>query len=171
MKSSLLSIACLTVASLLFAPLNHALAAEPSASDKAFVKNAGQGGLTEVEAGKLAQEKGASQDVKDFGAMMVKDHSQNNSDLAALAKTKGIDAPTALDTKHQAIVDKLSKLSGADFDKAYINDMVKGHKKMLTLMKSEESSGDADFKAFATKTSDTVQMHLSKAEDIQKTLK
>jgi putative membrane protein len=171
MKSSLFSIACLTVASLLLAPVSHALAADPSASDKAFVKNAGQGGLTEVEAGKIAQEKGSSQDVKDFGAMMVKDHSQNNSDLAALAKTKGIEVPTALDDKHKAMIDKLSAMSGADFDKAYIGDMVKGHKKMLTLMKSEESSSDSDFKAFATKTSDTVMMHLSKAEDIQKTLK
>ena len=51
---------------------------------------ASQGGMTEVEAGKLAQEKGASQDVKDFGAMMVKDHTQNNEDLMALAQTKGV---------------------------------------------------------------------------------
>jgi putative membrane protein len=72
---------------------------------------------------------------------------------------------------HQGMIDKLSAKSGADFDKAYIADMVKGHTKMLKLMKGEESSKDADLKDFATKTSDTVQTHLSKAEDIQKTLK
>ena len=140
-------------------------------SDKTFVMKAAQGGMTEVDAGKMAQEKGSSQDVKDFGAMMVKDHTANNSDLEALAKTKGMRVPSTLDTMHQKEIDKLSKLSGTDFDKAYIDTMVKGHTKMLKLMKGEESSSDSDFKDFATKTADTVQMHLSKAEDLQKGMK
>ena len=104
--------------------------------------------MTEVEAGKMAQEKGASQDVKDFGAMMVKDHSQNDDDLMALAQTKGVTVPTKLDTMHQEMIDSLNSMSGAAFDKAYITDMVKGHKKMLALMKSEESSKDSDMKDF-----------------------
>jgi putative membrane protein len=103
--------------------------------------------------------------------MMVKDHTQNNDDLAALAKSKGVNLPDKLDSMHQKMADKLSGLSGAEFDKTYINDMVMGHTKMLALMKSEESSSDPDFKDFATKTSDTVQMHLDKAKQIQSTLK
>ena len=140
-------------------------------SDKTFVTKAAEGGMTEVDAGKMAQEKGSSQDVKDFGAMMVKDHTANNADLEALAKAKGMMVPSTLDSMHQKEIDKLSKLSGADFDKAYIDAMVKGHTKMLKLMKGEESSSDSDFKDFAMKTADTVQMHLSKAEDIQKGMK
>ena len=169
MKSSLLSIACCLAVSSLLIPTH--LNAAPASKDKSFVENAAQGGMTEVEAGKAAQEKGASQDVKDFGAMMVKDHSANNEELATLAKSKDIMVPDKLDSTHQGMIDKMSKLSGAAFDKAYINDMVAGHKKMLKLMKGEESSKDADLKNFATKTSETVQMHLTKAEDIQKTLK
>jgi putative membrane protein len=171
MKPSLLTVACLSICSLLLVPITRASAADVSSSDKAFITKASQGGMTEVEAGKLAQEKGASQDVKDFGAMMVKDHTQNNSDLMTLAKAKGVDVSDKLDSMHQGMIDKMSKLSGAAFDKAYVNDMVKGHTKMLKLMKGEESSKDADLKDFATKTSDTVQMHLTKAEDIQKSLK
>ncbi len=166
MKTSCLILSCLTLISLSFAPRAFAL----ESSDKTFIMKAAQGGMTEVDAGKMAQEKGSSQDVKDFGAMMVKDHTQNNQDLTALAKTKGVDAPASLDSAHQKMVDTLSGKSGADFDKAYINMMVKGHTKMLALMKGEESSSDADLKEFATKTSETVQMHLSKAKDIQKSL-
>jgi putative membrane protein len=170
MKSSFLVITCLTALGLLLAPTTRALA-DVSSSDKTFFMKASQGGMTEVEAGKLAQEKGSSQDVKDFGAMMVKDHTQNNSDLMALAKTKGVDVSDKLDAHHQGMIDGLSAKSGADFDKAYIDAMVKGHTHMLKLVESEESSSDADLKDFATKTADTVKMHLSKAEDIQKSLK
>jgi putative membrane protein len=162
-----LPIACLTACSLLLIPITRA-SADVASSDKTFVTKASQGGMTEVEAGKLAQEKASSQDVKDFGAMMVKDHTQNDDDLMALAKTKGLTPSTDLDLMHKAMIDKLNMSSGADFDKAYIKNQVAGHKSMLKLMQKEESSTDPDLKAFATKTADTVQMHLSKAEDLGK---
>ena len=166
MKSHLLPVMSLAICSLLL-PVTRA-AAEPSSSDKSFVAKAAQGGMTEVEAGKLAQEKASSQDVKDFGAKMVQDHTSNNDDLMALAKTKGITPPADLDMMHKAMIDKLNMSSGADFDKAYIKDQVAGHKKMLALMQKEEKSSDADLKAFATKTASTVQMHLTMAEDLEK---
>jgi len=164
MKISFLVLSCLA----LLAFTSRALAL--ASSDTTFIVKAAQGGMTEVDAGKMAQEKGSSQEVKDFGAMMVRDHMQNNADLVALAKTKGVDVPTTLDPMHQKMIDKLSAKSGADFDKTYIGMMVKGHTRMLKLMQAEESSSDADLKDFATKTSDTVQMHLSKAEEIQKSM-
>jgi putative membrane protein len=160
---------CLTACSLLLIPISRA-SADVAMSDKSFVTHASQGGMTEVEAGKLAQEKASSQDVKDFGAMMVKDHSQNDDDLMALAKTKGLTPSTDLDLMHKAAIDKLNMSSGADFDKAYIKNQVAGHKKMLALMQKEENSTDPDFKAFATKTADTVQMHLSKAESLESSM-
>jgi putative membrane protein len=166
MKTSYLTLSCLALVTIGFS--SHALALD--SSDKTFIKKAAEGGMTEVDAGKMAQEKGSTQDVKDFGAMMVKDHTQNDEDLTALAKTKGVETPMALDSMHQKMVDSLSSKSGAAFDSAYINMMVKAHTKMLAMMKSEESSSDADLKDFATKTSDTVQMHLSKAQDLQKSM-
>ncbi len=170
MKTSNLLLTCLTAVAFTLVPVTRA-SADVSTSDKTFVKKAAVGGMAEVDMGKMAEEKGSSQDVKDFGAMMVKDHTQNNDDLAALAKTKGLMVPEKLDAMHQKMADKLSSMSGAEFDKAYINDMVMGHEKMLELMKSEESSSDADLKGFATKTADTVQMHLDKAKQIQGQMK
>jgi putative membrane protein len=170
MKTSTLVLTCLTALTFTLAPVSRAWA-DVASSDKTFVKKAAVGGMAEVDMGKMAEEKGSSQDVKDFGAMMVKDHTANNDDLAALAKTKGLMVPDKLDSMHQKIADKLSAMSGADFDKAYINDMVMGHTKMLALMKSEESSSDPDLKSFATKTSDTVQMHLDKAKALQSSMK
>ena len=170
MKTSTLLLTCIVTVTFAFAPLSRAMA-DVAASDKTFVKKAAVGGMAEVDMGKMAQEKGSSQDVKDFGAMMVKDHTANNDDLAALAKTKGLMVPDKLDSMHQKMADKLSGLSGTAFDTAYINDMVMGHEKMLALMKSEESSSDPDLKSFATKTSETVQMHLDKAKEIQSKMK
>ena len=149
-----------------------ARAADVSAGDKKFVMMAAQGGMTEVELGKLAGDKASSSEVKDFGSKMVTDHGQANDELKSIATGKGLTVPDKLDEKHQAMVDKLSKLSGAEFDKAYVSDMVTAHKKDDVLFKKEASSGkDADIKAFAAKTDDTVQMHLKMIEDIQSKMK
>jgi putative membrane protein len=139
-----------------------------SASDKTFVMKAAQGGMTEVQLGQIAATKGTSQDVKDFGAKMVTDHGKANDELKSIATAKGITIPDKLDSKHQAMVDKMNGMSAADFDKAYVNAMVKAHKKDDMLFTKEASSGDdADIKAFASKTDETVKMHLSMIEDIQ----
>jgi putative membrane protein len=149
-----------------------ARAADVPAADKKFAMQAATAGMAEVEMGKLAGDKASSTDVKDFGSKMVEDHGKANDELKSIAATKGITLPDKLDAMHQAKYDKLSQLSGAEFDKAYIADMVAGHKKVDALMKKEASSGkDDDLKAFAAKTDDTVQMHLKMAEDIQGKLK
>ncbi len=124
--------------------------------------------MTEVQLGQLAADKASAQDVKDFGSKMVADHGKANDELKSIAQTKGIQIPDKLDAKHQATVDKFSKLSGADFDKAYVSEMVTDHKKDNALFQKEASSGtDADIKAFAAKTDETVKMHLSMIQDIQ----
>ena len=149
-----------------------ARAADVPAGDKTFAMAAAQGGLTEVTLGQLAADKATSQDVKDFGSKMVTDHGKANDDLKAIASSKGLTLPDKLDAKHQAMVDKLNGLSGAAFDKAYVKDMVTAHKKDDAAFKKEASSGkDADIKAFAAKTDDTVQMHLKMIEDIQSKMK
>ena len=105
--------------------------------------------MAEVALGKMAAAKGSSDQVKSFGKMMVMDHGKANAELMAIAKTKNIMLPAGLDAEHQAKSDSLSKLSGKDFDLAYVNAMIEGHKKTLALMQSEAANGkDTDLKSF-----------------------
>jgi putative membrane protein len=141
-----------------------AQAAALNSADRRFVMEAAMGGMTEVELGRLAAERGSSDAVKQFGQRMVDDHSRANSELMQLVSGKGITLPTALDAKHQAMVAKMSRLSGAAFDSAYAKEMVKDHNKAVALFQREATGGaDADLKAFAQKTLPTLQEHLRMA--------
>jgi putative membrane protein len=140
--------------------------------DTAFAAKAAVGGMAEVALGKMAAAKSTDKQVKDFGNMMVTDHGKANAELMTIAKSKNITLPATLDAEHQAKSDSLSKLSGADFDKAYVAAMIEGHKKTLALMQSEAANGkDAELKAFAAKTAPVVQMHLDHIAKIHGSLK
>ena len=153
-------------------PLSARAAESLSAQDKAFVMKAAQGGITEVQLGQLAADKGTSKNVKDFGEQMVTDHGNANMQLKSLAISKGIMIPEKLDSMHKAMVDNLTGLSAAAFDKSYVDAMVAAHTKDHALFEKEASSGqDADIKAFAAKTDEMVKMHLSMIETIQSKLK
>jgi len=141
-------------------------------SDTAFAAKAAVGGMAEVALGKMAAAKGTDKQVKDFGNMMVMDHGKANDELKGIAKAKNITLPAGLDAEHQAKSDSLSKLSGKDFDKGYVEVMIEGHKKTLALMQSEAANGkDAELKAFAAKTAPVVQMHLDHIQKIHDSLK
>jgi len=143
-----------------------ALAATKS-PDESFYKAAAEGGLAEVQQGQLAQEKGQSQAVKDFGSMMVKDHSAANDKLKAVASSKGIDLPSSPSMSQMATIGKLNVLSGDSFDKSYIKGMVKDHEEDIAAFQKEARSGmDADAKAFATATLPTLRAHLDKIRSI-----
>jgi putative membrane protein len=134
--------------------------AAPNA-DASFYKNAAEGGIAEVAAGRLAQDKGNSQQVKDFGAMMVKDHSAANEKLQALASSKNITLPTSASVGQMATKAKLDVLSGDTFDKSYVKGQVAAHRQTIALFRKEISAGqDADAKAFASATLPTVRAHL-----------
>lgn len=149
-----------------FAP---ALRAAEEKGDAKFVSEAALGGLLEVRLGKLAEKKGQRADVKEFGAMMVKDHGKANDELKKVAEKNQIVCPTELDAKHQAKVDKLEALTGADFDKAYISSMVKDHEEDVAEFKKVSTSAtNADVKQFATKTLPTLETHLTHIKEIQK---
>jgi putative membrane protein len=140
--------------------------------DKGFAMKAAQGGMLEVELGKVAQDKASASNVKDFGAKMVTDHSAANDKLKAIAEQKGWNVPDKLDAKHQAVVDKLSGMSGAAFDKAYVAEMVKDHESdAAAFQKEADSTQDPDMKTFATDTLETVKMHLHMIKDIQSGMK
>ena len=141
-------------------------------SDTVFAAKAAVGGMAEVALGKMAAAKSTDSKIKDFGNMMVMDHSKANTELMTIAKSKNITLPASLDAEHQAKSDSLSKLSGKDFDAAYVNAMIEGHKKTLALMQSEATNGkDADLKAFAAKTAPVVQTHLAKIQQIHDSMK
>lgn len=138
-------------------------------SDDHFVMEAANGGLAEVELGKLATEKASSEDVKKFGQRMVDDHGKANDELKSLAQSKNITIPSAPDAKHNATVDRLSKLTGEAFDRAYMQEMLKDHKKDVNEFRTEAKSGkDPEVKAWASKTLPTLEAHLKLAQDANK---
>lgn len=135
--------------------------------DQDFYKHAAEAGIAEVEAGNLAQTKGSSQAVKDFGAMMVKDHTAANEKLKSAAATENVELPTSSGAMHMASKAKLEVLSGEAFDKAYIKNQVTAHVQTASLLKKEIASGtDTQAKSFATETLPTVRAHLKKIRDI-----
>ncbi len=128
-----------------------------SSSDKKFIEKAAVGGMAEVQFGKLAADKASSDEVKKFGQKMVDDHSKADDQLKQVATSKGVTLPTSLDKSTQREMDKLSKLSGADFDREYMKTMVSDHKKDVSEFKSEASKAkDPDVKQFASSTLPTL---------------
>ncbi len=149
---------------LAFTPSLFAADANP---DAAFYKKAAEGGIAEVEAGKLAQDKSSNQSVKDFGSMMVADHSAANDRLKGIAADKNISLPTSSSVKQMATKAKLEVLTGDTFDKSYIQAMIKDHQQTIQEFRKEAASGqDPDAKAFAVATLPTLKAHLKKIRSI-----
>lgn len=138
-----------------------------SPEDKEFVSKAGVGGLAEVQMGNLALQKASNADVKAFAQRMVTDHSTANNELAQLATNKGLALPTELDPPHKGGLEHLTGLSGAEFDKAYMQHMVDDHQKTVAdFEKASQSAGDADLKSWAASKLPTLQDHLRMAQEI-----
>jgi putative membrane protein len=136
--------------------------------DASFYKHAAEGGLFEVDAGNLAQQKSSNQAVKDFGAMMVKDHSAANQKLQSIAASKNITLPTSPSMKQMATKAKLDVLSGDTFDKSYIKSQVAAHEQTVALFQKEIATGqDPDAKAFASQTLPTIRAHLKAIRSIE----
>ena len=141
-----------------------------AAADSTFMKKAADGGMAEVELGKLAAEKGSSQEVKDFGQRMADDHSKANDQLKQLASQKHVELPQQPSSKHAATKAKLEKLSGEDFDKAYVAEMLKDHKQDVAEFKRKSKSAhDDDLKSFASQTLPTLQEHLKQVQNLAST--
>jgi len=144
-----------------------ASAAVAGSPDSSFYKNAAEGGMSEVELGQLAQQKAANPSVKDFGAMMVKDHSAANDKLKALAASKQVSLPDSPSMMQKASKTKLNMMSGESFDKSYVKGMIDDHKQDIKEFQKEASEGkDPDARAFASATLPTLQMHLEKIQAI-----
>jgi putative membrane protein len=141
-------------------------AADAGSADQKFAQDAAAGGLAEVEMGQLAADKASNEKVKQFGQRMVTDHSKANTELKTLASKKGLTLPDSPKPKDKSIAEKMSKLSGAAFDKAYMQDMVKDHQKDVAEFQKEASNGsDPDLKAWAGTTLPVLQEHLKMAKE------
>lgn len=137
----------------------------------AFVQKTLSGGMMEIELGNIASGSGGNQRVKDFGSMMVADHSQAGDELKQLAAANSISVPAAMLPEHQAHVDMIKNKTGAAFDKAYMDMMVKDHEKDVAAFKkaSAELTVPA-YKSYALKTLPVLEKHLDSARAIHKNL-
>jgi putative membrane protein len=136
-------------------------------TDALFVKKAGAGGLTEVQLGQLAEQNGSSQEVKDFGAKMVADHGKINDNLKAIAAKDSLTLPDKPTADQQALIDKLTKETGKEFDTHYIHAMVKAHLGDKALFAQEaQGAKNADLAQFAQASLPVIEEHLSMIQSI-----
>jgi putative membrane protein len=142
-----------------------------SRGDAHFVKEASQGGLMEVRLGQTAKDHASSPDVKNYGEMLVKDHTKANEKLSQLASEKGVNLAKEVEPKHTDMIKDMEAKNGADFDRAFIEHAVKDHRKDIAeFEKASRDLNDSELKAFATETLPTLRNHLAEAERIAKSL-
>ena len=153
------------LASIALACVPLAALAAASSGDAKFVQQAAGGGMAEVELGKLAQQKAMRDEVKQFATRMVDDHSKANDELAKIAGRNGIEIPSQVDDSTRKELDKLQGLTGPDFDREYMNLMVKDHRKDLREFRHEaKSHSGSDAQQFAGRTVPVLLEHLREAQ-------
>ena len=134
-----------------------------------FIQKAAVSDMYEVEAGKVATDKGQSDAVKQFGQQMVDAHTKTTDELMGIVKSKNIkvDVPTKLDSEHQKLIDDLNSASAKDFDKTYASQQVDAHQNAVKLFKKYAENGDdPDVKQFAAKTLPAIEHHLDEAKKL-----
>src|SRR6476646_487726 len=147
--------------------VSNAASSMMTASPESFAKAAAQGGMAEVKMGQLAAKNAKDPEIKKFGQMMVTDHTKAGDELKALAQKKNYQLPTDIGS-HQSTYDKLSKLTGADFDKEYVDEMVSDHESDLKEFQRQADNGsDPELKAFAAKVVTMIQKHLEAIKALQ----
>jgi putative membrane protein len=145
------------------------ISTSPGHSDETFLKKAAAGGMAEVQFGELAQKNASSSAVKQFGERMMTDHTKMGDEVKSLAGSKGVTLPSQMEAKERAEYDRLSKKTGAEFDRDYMSMMVKDHMQDIQEFQNEANNGqDPDVKALAAKALPTLREHLRMAENAEK---
>ena len=138
----------------------------------AFVSNASQSDMYEIQAAKIAEQRSKNADIRAFAKMMIKDHTASMKAMTPLVAAAGQTPADKLDDRRQGFIDHLNKASDADFDKTYVDQQVAAHGEALDLMTGYAKDGsDAGLKGGAAKTAPTVQMHLDKVKAMQAAMK
>ena len=151
------------------APATRPAPSQPglASADRDFIQTAAKGGMAEVALGELAGKNASHEAVKKFGRRMVEDHGKANQELAQLAKDKGVEVPKDLDRTHKSTMDRLAKLQGDAFDRAYVEEMVQDHRQDVKDFERQAERGkDPSLKEWAGKTLPTLREHLREIENI-----
>jgi putative membrane protein len=147
---------------------HSALAQAVAEQEQEFAQKAAEGGLIEVQLGELAQQQAKDEQVILFGERMVQDHGRANEKLMAIAEQKAIQLPQELSGDAQQKYEEMQQLSGAEFDEAYMDEMVEDHEKDVELFEQQAESGkDPDLRAFAEETLPTLREHKELAKQVQ----
>ena len=165
MKTRVGVLSAAAMAAVLVAPL--ALAANTTKAD-AFMKKAIAGNLAEIKVGQLAQEKGATEGVRHFGTVLEQDHSQANQQAMTAASSMGVTPPAEPTSKEQAEYQHLASLSGDKFDKAFVKEMVKDHKKDIAQYKKEAKMTNSPASSYAQQSLPVLHKHLQLAESLER---
>lgn len=165
MSKKPIGMAVLALASVLALSGVHAESSKQNKAADSFIKQAMQSDMAEIQMGKLAQEKGGDQKVKDFGQTLVSDHQQNLDKAKSLAQTIGMTPPDAISAEQKATYNKLSKLSGRQFDREFAQHMVQDHRKDISEFE-RESKKSGEVANFAQDTLPVLKKHLQIAEEI-----
>jgi len=152
--------------------MTNGAAGNLASSDRSFLTKAAEGGMAEVELGRLASQRASDPQVKQFAQRMVTDHTKANDQLKQIASGKNVQLPADIPASARRERDRLSKLSGAQFDREYMSHMTSDHKKDTSLFRSAaKSAKDPDIRQFATSTLPTLEEHLQVAQSLAKTSK
>jgi putative membrane protein len=137
------------------------------AKDVAFAREAAMDGQLEVEAGRLAAERGSERTVKQFGVMMLRDHSAANQELMRVAQSKGITLPRELNEEQGAVLDRLHGLAGPEFDREYGALTMRAHIRGVNMFEEQVRSGqDPELRAYAERTLPKLRQHLEAAHEL-----
>lgn len=168
-----MKIITLILSSSLVIALSPIFAAEQNkatAKETEFIKKAADGGMTEVELGSLAEKNGQRDDVKQFGSRMVSDHGKANDNLKSIASNLNVTVPEKVSSKHQNLIDRMSKQSGTSFDSTYINEMVADHEKDISeFEKARSQVKNEELKKFIDETLPVMKEHLEMVKKMKQT--
>ena len=140
-------------------------------SDSKFMMMAATSDMNEIGLSQQALSKSTNEEVKKLAQMMIDDHTKSSEELKPIAASKGVVLPAEMDSKHKSAMEKMSSMSGVDFDMAYVKMMVKDHEKAVALYQKEADTGkDAEAKTFAAKTLPVVQMHLDMSRKLMSSM-
>jgi putative membrane protein len=141
-------------------------------TDQQFVMKVSAADLAEINLGRVAARQASDSAVKQFAQRLVDDHTKASADLLRIANKRSLPAAQTMDAQHRQLQDKLLTLKGADFDRAYLNQMVDDHKKAIALFETaSKTAKDADLKAFVSKALPHLREHLKMAQDLAAKLK
>ena len=171
MKRLFCAVCCLSLASIPALAQHHkAPAARAGMTDQQFVDFAGQTDMVEANLGQLAQDRALSQAVKDYGQMLVTDHTGDYSQLQTAAQQANLAAPAAIDAAHnKALIGPMNKLKGAAFDRKYIAAMIAGHTQAIAVYKKEaQDAQNQAIKSYAETALPVLQKHLDGAKNLEK---